>query len=36
MLYNNVYNVRTCALHLTNYLGPRMQVKDARQTLVGI
>lgn len=36
ILYNNVYGVRTCALRLTNTYGPRMRVKDARQTFVGI
>jgi UDP-glucose 4-epimerase len=36
ILYNNVYNIRACALRLTNTIGPRMRVKDARQTFVGI
>jgi UDP-glucose 4-epimerase len=36
ILYNNVYGVRCCALRLTNTYGPRMRVKDARQTFVGI
>ncbi len=36
ILYNNVYNVRACALRLTNTFGPRMRVKDARQTFLGI
>lgn len=36
ILYNNVYGVRSCALRLTNTIGPRMRVKDARQTFVGI
>jgi len=36
ILYNNVYNIRTCALRLTNTYGPRMRVKDARQTFLGI
>jgi UDP-glucose 4-epimerase len=36
ILYNNVYNIRTCALRLTNTYGPRMRIKDARQTFVGI
>ena len=35
ILYNNVYGVRTCALRLTNTIGPRMRVKDARQTFLG-
>ena len=36
ILYNNVYDIRTCALRLTNTYGPRMRVKDARQTFLGI
>ena len=36
ILYNNVYNLRSCALRLTNTYGPRMRVKDARQTFLGI
>lgn len=36
ILYNNVYNIRTCSLRLTNTYGPCMRVKDARQTFVGI
>lgn len=36
ILYNNVYGVRSCALRLTNTYGPRMRVKDARQTFLGI
>ncbi len=36
ILYNNVYNIRACSLRLTNTYGPRMRVKDARQTFVGI
>lgn len=35
ILYNNVYDIRSCALRLTNTIGPRMRVKDARQTFVG-
>jgi len=35
ILYNNVYGIRTCALRLTNTYGPRMRVKDARQTFLG-
>jgi UDP-glucose 4-epimerase len=35
-LYNNVYGVRSCILRLTNTIGPRMRIKDARQTFVGI
>jgi UDP-glucose 4-epimerase len=36
ILYHNVYGMRTCALRLTNTYGPRMRVKDARQTFLGI
>lgn len=36
ILYHNVYGLRTCALRLTNTYGPRMRVKDARQTFLGI
>jgi UDP-glucose 4-epimerase len=36
ILYNNVYDIRTCVLRLTNTYGPRMRVKDARQTFLGI
>ncbi|MBS1966065.1 MAG: NAD-dependent epimerase/dehydratase family protein [Chloroflexi bacterium SZAS-1] len=36
IVYNNVYGIRGCALRLTNTIGPRMRVKDARQTFLGI
>jgi UDP-glucose 4-epimerase len=36
ILYSSVYGIRTCALRLTNTYGPRMRVKDARQTFLGI
>jgi len=36
ILYNNVYDIRSCALRLTNTIGPRMRVRDARQTFLGI
>lgn len=36
ILYNNVYGIRAVALRLTNTYGPRMRVKDARQTFLGI
>lgn len=36
ILYNNVYGIRACALRMTNTIGPRMRVKDARQTFLGI
>jgi UDP-glucose 4-epimerase len=36
IVYNNVYGIHACALRLTNTYGPRMRVKDARQTFLGI
>lgn len=36
LLYNNVYGIRAAVLRLTNTYGPRMRVKDARQTFLGI
>jgi UDP-glucose 4-epimerase len=36
ILYNDVYDLRACALRLTNTYGPRMRIKDARQTFLGI
>lgn len=36
LLYNHVYGIRTCVLRLTNTIGPRMRIKDARQTFVGV
>lgn len=36
VLYNNVYGIRACSLRLTNTYGPRMRVKDARQTFLGV
>jgi UDP-glucose 4-epimerase len=36
ILYNNVYGIRSCSLRLTNTYGPRMRVKDARQTFLGV
>lgn len=36
LLYNDVYGVRTAVLRLTNTYGPRMRIKDARQTFLGI
>ena len=35
IVYNNVYGVRATSLRLTNTYGPRMRVKDARQTFLG-
>ncbi len=36
LLYNDVYGIQATALRLTNTIGPRMRVKDARQTFVGV
>ena len=36
LLYNNVYGIAATALRLTNTIGPRMRIKDARQTFLGI
>jgi UDP-glucose 4-epimerase len=36
ILYNDVHGLRATALRLTNTIGPRMRVKDARQTFVGV
>ena len=36
VLYNKVYNLKTAVLRLTNTYGPRMRIKDARQTFLGI
>src|SRR5947207_15859524 len=36
ILYNNVVGIAGCALRLTNTYGPRMRVKDARQTFLGL
>ena len=36
LLYSRVYGVRATALRLTNTIGPRMRIKDARQTFVGV
>jgi UDP-glucose 4-epimerase len=35
ILYNNVYGLRACVLRLTNTYGPRMLVKNNRQTALG-
>jgi UDP-glucose 4-epimerase len=35
-LYGEVYGLRVCSLRLTNTYGPRMRVKDARQTFLGV
>ncbi len=36
IVYNNVYGIRAVSLRMTNTYGPRMRVKDARQTFLGI
>ncbi|HKW55620.1 MAG TPA: NAD-dependent epimerase/dehydratase family protein [Stellaceae bacterium] len=36
ILFHDVYGIRATALRLTNVYGPRMRIKDARQTFVGI
>ncbi|MFM8884804.1 MAG: NAD-dependent epimerase/dehydratase family protein, partial [Chthoniobacterales bacterium] len=36
ILYHHVYGMRTSALRLTNTYGPRMRIKDARQTFLGV
>jgi len=35
-LYWQVYGLPACTLRLTNTYGPRMRIKDARQTFVGV
>ena len=36
LLYSSVHGVPSTVLRLTNTIGPRMRVKDARQTFVGV
>lgn len=36
LVYNNVYKIKSVVLRLTNTYGPRMRVKDARQTFLGV
>ena len=36
LLYSQVYGIRSCVLRLTNTYGPRMRIKDARQTFLGV
>jgi UDP-glucose 4-epimerase len=36
ILYNNVYGISSCSLRLTNTYGPRMRIRDARQTFLGV
>ncbi|MEB3304844.1 MAG: NAD-dependent epimerase/dehydratase family protein [Cyanobacteriota bacterium] len=35
-MYHDLYDIRSSILRLTNTIGPRMRIKDARQTFVGI
>jgi UDP-glucose 4-epimerase len=35
-VYHEVYGIRACSLRLTNTYGPRMRIKDARQTFLGV
>ena len=36
LLYSDLYGIPAAALRLTNTIGPRMRIKDARQTFVGL
>lgn len=36
MLYNRVYHIKSVILRLTNTYGPRMRIRDARQTFLGL
>lgn len=36
LLYHEVHGIRSTVLRLTNTIGPRMRIKDARQTFVGV
>lgn len=36
ILFHDVHDMHTVALRLTNTYGPRMRIKDARQTFIGI
>lgn len=36
LLYSRVHGIWSSALRLTNTIGPRMRIKDARQTFVGV
>jgi UDP-glucose 4-epimerase len=36
LLYNDLYGLPATALRLTNTIGPRMRIKDARQTFIGL
>ena len=36
LLYARVYGLRAAALRLTNVFGPRMRIRDAKQTFLGV
>lgn len=36
LLYSNIYGLNSAVLRLTNTYGPRMRIKDPRQTFLGI
>lgn len=36
LLYHQVHGIPTTVLRLTNTIGPRMRIKDARQTFLGV
>jgi len=36
LLYSEIHGISSTVLRLTNTIGPRMRVKDARQTFVGV
>jgi len=36
LLYHRVYGLRSVVIRLTNTIGPRMRIKDIRQTFLGI
>lgn len=36
LLYSEVHGIRSTVLRLTNTIGPRMRVRDARQTFLGV
>jgi UDP-glucose 4-epimerase len=36
VLFHDVYGLHTASLRLTNTYGPRMRIKDARQTFIGV
>ena len=36
LVYHSAYDIPTSVLRLTNTIGPRMRIKDARQTFLGV